>query len=283
MAVDYALDLAVIKIDAVTPRFVRRAKHEPKLLERIRILGFAGTGGETLTATMGTVSGFTSEQQIVGSAWIKTDAAVTGGSSGSMAVNDDGELVGIVVELGSGSDEADVVDCRAGLADTNGDDMWDEADGCVPVGGFINALRPVQLADGLITSATQRTPYKPVLPRPAPTESGYDASKVAFTSFVFSDERGVARQSFATTAKAICASWDYHGMDDGMRWASVWWIDGYRYDEVSHSLRRWREGPSGRAEVCIEDAAGLPDGLYELNLSVEGSFITSSTVRVGSD
>ena len=44
------------------------------------------------------------------------------------------------------------MDCRA-LADTNRDGYIDENDTCVPTGGFINAVRPVQLALPLIEAA----------------------------------------------------------------------------------------------------------------------------------
>ena len=39
------------------------------------------------------------------------------------------------------------------MADTNGDGKIDENDTCIPIGGFINALRPVNLAKELIDEA----------------------------------------------------------------------------------------------------------------------------------
>jgi hypothetical protein len=44
------------------------------------------------------------------------------------------------------------VDCRV-LADTNRDGVVDDRDSCVPTGGFINALRPLTLAQPLIEAA----------------------------------------------------------------------------------------------------------------------------------
>ncbi len=55
---------------------------------------------------------------------------------------------GPVVRFG----EDQFVDCRV-LADTNRDGRIDDRDSCVPTGGFINALRPINLALPLIEAA----------------------------------------------------------------------------------------------------------------------------------
>ena len=273
-AVDYALDLAVIKIEVVNLPFVRMADSEPGILNRIRILGYPGTGGETLTASVGTVSGFASAANINGRAWIKTDDTVTGGSSGAMAVNDDGELIGVVVEFGSGSRNADLVDCRAFIADANKDGLLDDADGCIPVGGFINALRPVELAEPLIREGRE---YKSDLATPAPyLFSDHDTSMVLFENLVFSGD-GVTTdraddevaQALESGVKEICGNWRYSGMADGMRWDAVWYIDGTRYDVPSLARQRWTGGPNGNHSVCIPGS--LEDGTYELYISVEGA------------
>jgi S1-C subfamily serine protease len=54
------------------------------------IIGFPGLGGDTITLTRGTVSGF-----LLDEGWIKTDAEINPGNSGGAAVNEAGELVGI--------------------------------------------------------------------------------------------------------------------------------------------------------------------------------------------
>ncbi len=120
--------------------------------EPIVILGYPGIGGNTITLTRGEVSGFTAEKPYGRRAFIKTSAAIAGGNSGGMAVNAAGELVAIPTQLGSGAENGEVVDCRY-LADTNGDGVIDENDDCVPTGGFINALRPINLAKPLIAAA----------------------------------------------------------------------------------------------------------------------------------
>jgi S1-C subfamily serine protease len=120
--------------------------------ESLAILGYPGIGGETITLTRGEVSGFTAEAAYGNRAYIKTSATIAGGNSGGLAVNEQGELVGVPTAVGSGDLGVDVVDCRA-LIDTNRDGYVDDQDSCVPTGGFINALRPINLALGLIEAA----------------------------------------------------------------------------------------------------------------------------------
>lgn len=118
----------------------------------ILILGYPGIGGETITLTRGEVSGFTSQSGYGNRAFIKTSATIAGGNSGGLALDENNRLVGIPTEVGAGEEYADVVDCRP-LADTNRDGLIDDYDTCVPTGGFINALRPINLALPLINAA----------------------------------------------------------------------------------------------------------------------------------
>lgn len=57
--------------------------------DQLRIIGYPGLGGSTVTLTRGIVSGFLPE------GWIKTDAEINPGNSGGAAINEAGDLVGI--------------------------------------------------------------------------------------------------------------------------------------------------------------------------------------------
>lgn len=54
----------------------------------VTVLGYPGLGGDTITLTRGTVSGFVE-------GWIKTDAETNPGNSGGAAINAVGELIGV--------------------------------------------------------------------------------------------------------------------------------------------------------------------------------------------
>ncbi|HVN56073.1 MAG TPA: serine protease [Anaerolineaceae bacterium] len=160
---DRALDFAVIRITTdlhknpvdwalfSLPVVSLGDSDQLNLGDPITILGYPGIGGQTITLTRGDVSGFTHEDRYGDRAFIKTSATIAGGNSGGMAANARGELIGVPTQLGYGG-EGQYVDCRV-IADTNRDGKIDSRDSCVPTGGFINALRPVNLALPLIEAA----------------------------------------------------------------------------------------------------------------------------------
>lgn len=162
---DEPLDIAVIQIttdldnnpvdyDTLNLPYVPLGDADDlRLGDQITVLGYPGIGGETITLTRGEVSGFTSEPGRGARAFIKTSATIAGGNSGGLAADAQGYLVGIPTQLGYGGDDQ-FVDCRV-LVDTNRDGRVDDRDSCVPTGGFINALRPVNLALPLIEAARQ--------------------------------------------------------------------------------------------------------------------------------
>jgi S1-C subfamily serine protease len=141
-----------------------------QLGDPITILGYPGIGGSTITLTGGNVGGFTEQSQYGLRAFIKTAASISGGTSGGMVMDKNGKLVAIPTQLGSGGDDA-LVDCRV-IQDTNGDGKINAKDQCIPVGGFINALRPVNLAIPLIEEARRITGHVDggqAQPSPSPT------------------------------------------------------------------------------------------------------------------
>jgi len=162
---DRLLDIAVIRITTdLEHRPVDRSRLDLPMVELgdagslqlgdpLTILGYPGIGGDTITLTSGEVSGFTSEEAYGDRAFIKTSAAIAGGNSGGLVTDEDDLLVGIPTQIGFGG-EGQYVDCRA-VVDTNRDGVIDDLDSCVPTGGFINALRPVDLALPLIEAASR--------------------------------------------------------------------------------------------------------------------------------
>ncbi len=159
------LDLAVLRISSdltgkeVDPStlnlpFIELGDSDQVEIEdALRIYGYPSIGGSTITFTRGSVSGFDSEPGVQGRAWIKTDATISGGNSGGTALNDAGQLVGVPTQA-SVSSARQATDCRR-IQDTNGDGEVDENDTCIPIGGFINALRPVNLAKDMIARAAR--------------------------------------------------------------------------------------------------------------------------------
>lgn len=70
-----------------------------QLGDPVRVFGYPGVGGATITFTSGSISGFESDT-LPGTSgpqrrFIKTDADIAGGNSGGTAVDDNGNLIGI--------------------------------------------------------------------------------------------------------------------------------------------------------------------------------------------
>lgn len=295
VAVDYALDLAVIKIDSdLTGRpvhdqfqFISRGDSDAiDIGDPIRILGYPGIGGETITLTDGVVSGFTAERGVGGRAWIKTNATIAGGNSGGLAVDSKGQIIGVPTIAGSGANSS-TVDCRL-IEDTNRDGRIDNNDTCVPVGGFINGLRPVNLASPLVEAAESGRQYVSRIEPATPPASGFDTSNVAISNLVFGadvtpDEKPTkVVAALPRGAQKVCAFWDYEGMENGMSWEAVWYVDGVLSDEGSIIGDTWIGGPDGNWWACIVDEQkGLPDGLYEVIISIEGEARGSDAIFAG--
>lgn len=294
-AVDYGLDLAVIRIvsdldgnpvSLEMPFVAVGNSDEVEIGDPLRILGYPGIGGETITFTEGAVSGFISDRSVEGRAWIKTDAAIAGGNSGGLGANETGELIGVPTLASSGAEDADIVDCRP-VVDTNRDGRVDDNDTCVSIGGFINGLRPINLALPLIEAARSGAVYQAAAGSPAGPAGGFDTSDTLLSSLVFYD--GVTDHNQPTRvlpalpggASDVCAFWDFEEMADGMTWSGYWYVNGQMDEDGSIVNDTWVGGTTGSWWVCIHNALGLPDGLYEIMLEVEGETMATDAVFVG--
>ncbi len=290
-ALDKALDLAVVGIAYDLDGNPIQVSDLPPITigdsdlvglgDTIRILGYPSLGGDTITFTSGSVSGFTAEAGIADRAFIKTDATISGGNSGGLAINDAFEMVGIPTQA-SGGANLDIADCRV-VTDTNGDGKTDDLDSCIPIGGFINGIRPVNLATALIEAAGARVPVEQTPPPAQGTVEG-EFSNLTMTSAIGDDELAVDDIKVVPSgAQQVCTTFDYEAMVDGTSWDALWSVDGEFIEEISIVGAQWIGGAEGTDWwVCATgDIDGLPDGMYELQLYIQDNFESSNTVRVG--
>ncbi len=295
LAADGYLDLAVLQIAstldgaAVNPNdlnlpFVPLGNSDDVHVgDHINILGFPLIGGDTITYTDGNVSGFSAEDQIGDRAWIKTDATISGGNSGGLAANDDGFIIGVPTIASSGAANVEMTDCRV-VQDTNGDGVLTNEDTCIPIGGFINALRPVNLALPLINAARSGIAYNSPYGGPAASSSGSGQETFGPVSW-FETERdcttGDRVSSYPSGIPAVTAAFDFSGMTDGQGWGSIWYVDG---EVVYQSNENWDGGADGNYSYCLYTSEGtLPDGQYlvEFYAGDGSSPLTTGQVVVG--
>ena len=293
VAFDAPLDLAVLKISADLDGTALTVAGLPFLPvgdsdsvglgDNLRIFGYPGIGGDTITFTEGSVSGFTSEPGIPNRAWMKTDATIAGGNSGGTAVNAAGELVAVPTRAAA-TNEGDIVDCRV-VQDTNGDNIIDENDSCIPIGGFINGLRPTNLALPLI----EQGKLGEVVPTAPQVDPNVDTTGAFFSSPVFApdvtanDEPTQVVQSLPSGSPKLCAFFDWEDVPNGATWDAAWSVNGEFNATYSVLAELWDAGPTGvNWWVCIGTNDGaLEDGVYELALFIGDEQRTSNSVFVG--
>jgi S1-C subfamily serine protease len=164
----YSLDIAVLDVKLqVEPWFeggpediaslragdwpvLKLADLEPRIGDPIGTYGFPSIGGYTITFTSGHVAGWVEDYAQNRSGMMKVDLNITHGSSGSLVLNQGGDVVGLVALLGIPmGEEEDSVDCTI-LADTNLDGEIDDGDTCVSVGGFINSAVSLEQLRGFL-------------------------------------------------------------------------------------------------------------------------------------
>lgn len=156
IALDDRHDLGLVEVDfggqTLAPDWpvlqIAELADEPRLGAPIRVFGYPGIGGDSITFTSGFVAGWARDQGAnEDAAVLKIDITIAGGSSGSAVLDASGRVVGVVMMGGVSTDgSVAVLDCRK-LVDTNGDGKIDEADSCQPLGGFLNgavALAPLR-------------------------------------------------------------------------------------------------------------------------------------------
>jgi S1-C subfamily serine protease len=287
---DPGLDLAVIRIartldgSPVSDDFPTVAIGDSDTLalgDRLRVIGYPGIGGETITFTEGTISGFVSDPGLGDRSWLKTDATISGGNSGGLAVDESGAIVGIPTIVGTG--DGKITDCRV-VEDTNGDGRVDQDDSCVPVGGFINGIRPVNLAIPLLDQAAGTAPIDqgpPEVPEPMPAQRplAFDA---VWTLGV--DANGLAARPVTVVPPnpaELCLTWDYDSVAQGAPFEIIWTVDGT--PEPGFGATGTNQGDvAGSFFACASnDGPGLTAGTYEIVWVVADEPVFTHSVYVG--
>jgi len=296
------LDLAVVRITHdVKGRPVRRLQlpsvalgdsDDLDLGDKISIFGYPGIGGETVTFTSGNVAGFSSEDGIRSPrAWIKTDATIAGGNSGGTAVSKSGRLIGVPTQAAAGSGVTPV-DARPVL-DTNRDGRVDQRDTPMAIGGFINGLRPINLAIPLLEKAgmrvaRDRSDHDEVDEYKASPIRGFDFDRVRekpeFSNLLFStqitrDGRPIhPTHVIPSGVDEVYASFDYDNMRNGLPWSTVWMAND---QIIIEQKEEWDDGEAGRKTVKLANRRGVPNGEYTLVLGIGGEVAMEGKMAVG--
>ena len=286
---DAELDLAVVRIarsldgapsDGEFVPVEIGNSDEVELGEEIQVIGFPGIGGGTVTFTSGAVSGFADTADGDQRSWIKTDATIAGGNSGGLAADSEGRFIGIPTQAGSG--DSQIVDCRV-IADSNGDGVLDGADTCVPIGGFINGLRPVALALPLIEAARTATPIDqgpPADNEPMDVTDFLLVDNPVWTSGV--DDDGIpVDELFAGVVgmPQACFTWNFQDAQPGSV-SEVNWL--FNRESLDVGQTDTIDNVDGGRSTCISNSdTGLEAGVFEMEWIVNGELVFAEALLVG--
>lgn len=125
---DEELDLAVVRMNPSSGVTLSPVKVREKLLAldtKIRVIGYPGVGGETITVNEGIVSGI---DRRYGTPFYKVSAQISPGNSGGPMVDENGNLVGIASAYVPAA-----VEC-------------DSKDDCYAAGANLGLVRPISYA-----------------------------------------------------------------------------------------------------------------------------------------
>ncbi len=137
LASDSIRDLALLRIIGATPNSFPVMTPRYELLpidSAVRVVGYPGVGGETVTLTRGQIAGYLDDE---GGQFYKVDVVLNRGNSGGPMVDESGNLVGIATAV-SGND----VDCSGTST-------------CESVGGNLGLVRMIKVAQDYIERASK--------------------------------------------------------------------------------------------------------------------------------
>lgn len=265
------LDLAVLKItglasdpNAPLPQnlglvSVDRGNSDELLPgDPLAVIGFPGLGGSTVTFTDGVVAGFLDENEDGVYEWIKTDTEMNPGNSGGLAIDQQGEFIGVPSAGYSRSD----------------------------VAGKISLIRPSTLAlefydravlgqSGGKTGGKTTATSHPTPARPGPGKGVF--GPITFAAGVTDDDQPQETGNAFVGVEAIYAFFSVAGLDDGAGWQTRWLLDG---EEVLSEDQTWQGGDIDSTWVSISHPDGLPAGEYTLELYADDKLVQSGSFSV---
>jgi hypothetical protein len=117
----------------------------------------------------------------------------------------------------------------------------------------------------------ESTPVGPVNPGTA------SIGEITFAAGVDDNNQPQEIDTTFTGPMEIFAFFDYEGMTNGAEWTTRWYYEG---QEVLASPATWDAGSSGTTWVSLFHPDGLPAGLFELEIEVQGEVFQTGSFTV---
>jgi hypothetical protein len=248
--------------------------------DTITVVGYPNIGGDPVANYRGTIVGFVAEPSGGERSWIKTDATITGIMTGGGVYDQEGRLIGIPTTV-------PVTPFSAGntcvpLEDTNNDNLINSNDRCIPIGGFINALRPSNFVLPLLRGASLGISVEKLqLP-----EFLFDTGNEPRFSRLFISPAATEGMptnvvfSLPTGTTSLYLFFDYSNMTQNTIYELRVTIDNIPNSTFSLAPVRWSGGTNGLWYIGGSGQV-WPNGIYEFTLFINGLVSDSYSIIIG--
>jgi len=255
-----------------------------QLDETITVVGYPGIGNEGVQSIPGTITGFVAEPSGGEKSWFKTTtiSQLPGTMSGGGAYNQQGQLIGVPTTAPT-TLAGDASNCSL-VEDTNEDGFINNNDSCVPLGDFIDVLRPAQFAEPLIRSASLGLSIEPLtIPRFQTTSSEQatvDSTRMFFSLSVTNNLPSRVVGTAPTGTTSLFLFFDYQNFTPQTTYELRVNIDGVPNNTFSLPPVRWSGGRNGLWYIG-SSGQPWPNGVYEFRLFINGIAAATKTITVG--
>jgi hypothetical protein len=282
LAITRQFDGRIVEPSSLALPFVEIGDSETVNLDNtITVVGYPGIGDDPVAVTYGTVSGFTAEPSAGEKSWIKTFAEIPGTMSGGGAYNQRGQLIGIPITAPISN--LDIETTCVPIQDTNRDGLVNQNDTCIPVGGFINSLRPSNFARPLLQAAALglNVDFPLHQQRDGQTSGAPGFKRLFFSPSV--NEAGMPTgviRTLPTGSNSLYLFFDYENMTPETVYELRVTVDGIPNQTFSLAPVRWSGGQNGLWYLGSSQQT-WPNGLYHFTLFADGIASGNAQLIIG--
>ena len=271
----------VVNTDALALPFVELGDSSNVNLDQtITIVGYPDVGNSSVQTLTGTVSSFIAEPIGGDRSWMKTDTPIPGTMTGGGVYNQQGQLIGIPTTVPVrplGADETCLL-----LADTNADGLVNNRDSCVPVGGFINTIRPSNFIRPLQRGATLGITLQRITQPLVQLETGGDptVSRLFIAPAEIDGMPTTVSGSMPTGTNSLYLFFDYRNMTPDTIYELRVTVDDRPSPTFSLAPVRWSGGQNGLWYIGSRGQV-YPNGIYRFTLYINGLASSSREIIIG--